>query len=112
LFTPSVQQIRKGRPGNPFFFPECSLETGNWLVIGTMVSKALFDEVGGFHEHPHGLEDWNFFARCVRAGANIVKVKDAVYRAFVNPQSEHHKLQRRRVEYMAAYEVARKDAWG
>jgi glycosyltransferase involved in cell wall biosynthesis len=112
LFTPAVQQVRKGRPGNPFFFPECSLETGNWLVIGTMISRALFNEVGGFHEHPHGLEDWNFFARCVRAGANIVKVKDAVYRAFVNPQSEHHKLQRRRVEYMAAYEVARKDAWG
>lgn len=112
LFTPAVQQIRKGRPGNPFFFPECSLETGNWLVIGTMVSSALFNEVGGFHEHPHGLEDWNFFARCVRAGARIVRVRDAVYRAFVNPQSEHHKLQRRRAEYMEAYEVARRDAWG
>jgi len=112
LFTPAVQQVRKGRPGAPFFFPECSLETGNWLVIGTMISKALFDEIGGFHEHPHGLEDWNLFARAVRAGARIVKVKDAVYRAYVNPQSEHHKLQRRRGEYMQAYEVARKDAWG
>lgn len=112
LFTPAVQQIRKGRPGNPFFFPECSLETGNWLVIGTMVSRALFNEVGGFHEHPHGLEDWNFFARCVRAGARIVRVRDAVYRAYVNPQSKHHQLQRRRAEYMVAYEAARQDAWG
>ena len=112
LFTPAVQHIRKGRPAPPAFMKEVDMRGGNWLVIGTMVSRALFNEVGGFHEHPHGLEDWNFFARCVRAGANIVKVKDAVYRAFVNPQSEHHKLQRRRAEYMAAYERARVDAWG
>jgi glycosyltransferase involved in cell wall biosynthesis len=112
LFTPAVQHIRKGRPAPPAFMKEVDMRGGNWLVIGTMVSRALFNEVGGFHEHPHGLEDWNFFARCVRAGANIVRVKDAVYRAFVNPQSEHHKLQRRRGEYMEAYERARVDAWG
>jgi glycosyltransferase involved in cell wall biosynthesis len=112
LFTPAVQQIRKGRPGQPFFFPECDFRTGNWLVIGTMISKALFMEIGGFHDHPHGLEDWNLWARAVRAGATVVRVKDAVYRAHVNPKSKHHVLTRDRPEYMRAYEVARQDAWG
>ena len=112
LFTPAVQQIRKGRPGQPFFFPECDFRTGNWLIIGTMISKTLFDEIGGFREHPHGLEDWNLWARAVRAGAKITKVPDAVYRAFYNPRSKHHELSRNRPEYMKAYEAARQDAWG
>ena len=109
LFTPAVQWIRKGRPAPPAFQPEVSLETGNWLVIGTMISKHLFDQIGGFREHPHGLEDWNLWNRAVRAGATIVKVKDAVYRAYVNPQSAHHRFQRDRRAYMAAYEVAKAD---
>ena len=109
LFTPAVQQIRKGRPGRPFFYPEVDLSAGNWLVIGTMISRALFDEIGGFREHPHGLEDWNLWNRAVRAGATIVKVKDAVYRAHMNPQSAHHRFQRDRPAYMAAYEIAKAD---
>jgi GT2 family glycosyltransferase len=112
LFTPAVQSIRKGRPGRPFFFAECSLETGNWLVIGTMISKTLFTEIGGFREHPHGLEDFNLWARAVRAGAKIVKVPDAVYRAHWNAKSKHHVLARNRPAYMVAYEAAREDAWG
>ena len=112
LLTPAVQSIRKGRPGKPFFFPECSLQTGNWLVIGTMISRDLFMQIGGFRDHPHGLEDWNLWARAVRAGARIVKVPDAVYRAHWNPRSKHHQLARNRREYMVAYETARQDAWG
>lgn len=109
LFTPAVQQIRKGRPGRPFFYPEVDLSAGNWLVIGTMISRRLFTEIGGFREHPHGLEDWNLWNRAVRAGARIVKVKDAVYRAYMNPRSEHHRLQRDRPTYMRAYEAAKAD---
>jgi len=112
LLTPAVQQIRKGRPGNPFFFPECSLTTGNWLIIGTLIQRDLFNEVGGFSEHPHGLEDWNLWAKAVKAGATIVKVPDAVYRAHMNPRSKHHVLQRDRRQYMVAYEVARSEVWG
>ena len=112
LFTPAVQHIRKGRPRPPFFFPECSLETGNWLVIGTMIRREFFLDIGGFHEHPHGLEDWNLWARAVRTGARIVKVPGAVYRAHMNPTSKHHALQRNRPAYMQAYEAARADAWG
>jgi hypothetical protein len=109
LLTPAVQQIKKGRPGPPFFFPECSFSTGNWLIIGTLVQRDLFMQVGGFGEHPHGLEDWNLWAKCVKAGARIVKVPKAVYIAHWNPRSKHHVLARNRPEYMKAYELARAD---
>ena len=112
LFTPAVQQLRKGRPRPPFFFPECSLTTGNWLIIGTLVSKSLFDEVGGFDDHPHGLEDWQLWAKCVKAGASIVKVPKAVYIAHYNQKSKHHMLARDRKAYMEAYEKARLSVWG
>jgi GT2 family glycosyltransferase len=113
LLTPACQWIRKGRPGPPSFQKEVPLEKGNWLVIGTLISRELFTEIGGFHEHPHGLEDWNLWARAVRAGATIVKVPDAVYIAHVNPQSKHRVLFRaNRKGYWDAYEKARVDAWG
>ena len=112
LLTPAVQQIRLGRPGAPFFYKECDLRTGNWLVIGTLIQKDFFFELGGFHEHPHGLEDWNLWARAVRAGAEIVRVKDAVYIAHMNRQSKHHRLARDRRAYAEAYAHAQEDAWG
>jgi GT2 family glycosyltransferase len=113
LFTPATQWIRKGTPAPPGFQTEVPLERGNWLVIGTLIQRDLFWEIGGFHEHPHGLEDWNLWARAVRAGATIVKVPDAVYIAHVNPQSKHRQLFRaNRRGYWAAYEAARLDAWG
>lgn len=112
LLTPAVSQARGARRSAPFFYPECEFETGNWLVIGTAVPSALFREIGGFHDHPHGLEDWNLWARCVRAGAQVVKVPDAVYAAHYNHRSEHHVLARNRRAYMRAYHAAREDAWG
>jgi GT2 family glycosyltransferase len=109
LFTPAVLQVRgRGRQG-PMFYPQCSLETGNWLIIGTLISKRLFDEIGGFREHPHGLEDWNLWRRAVRAGAEIIKVKRAVYIAHYNHHSKHHQIRRDRKAYVAAYEAARAD---
>ena len=111
LLTPAVSQVRKGKAGAPFFFPECSLVTGNWLVIGTLVQRDLFLEVGGFEDFPHGLEDWQFWAKCVKAGAKIWKVPDAVYIAHWSHKSKHHVLQRSRREYMKAYESARASVW-
>ena len=55
LLTPAVQQIRKGRPNHPFFFPESDLTRTNWLVIGTMIHREFFITIGGFRDHPHGL---------------------------------------------------------
>lgn len=110
--TPAVSQVRNGRRSRPFFFTPCDFTTGNWVIIGTLITKALYDEVGGFRNFPHGLEDWNLWARVSRAGARFVKVRRAVYVAYWNRDSKHHVLARDRPAYMQAYEAARKDAWG
>lgn len=57
----------------------------NCAVIGTLVPRLLFLEVGGFRSRLEdgtrldSLEDWDLFLRCVRAGAKMVAVPDAVY---------------------------------
>ncbi len=111
LFTPQVQYVVNNKPRRPKFWPEMPLRQANWLVIGTLVSKELFDEVGGFREFPHGLEDWNLWARCVCAGATILRVPDAIYVAHWNRNSKHHELSRDRENHMYWYRKAGEDAW-
>lgn len=90
LLTPAVRHVKKGRPGAPFFFDRgISLRQDNWLVVGTLVRKDLFLEVGGFGDYPHGFEDWSLWSKCFRVGAKVVKVPDAVYVYHHNPQSKH-----------------------
>lgn len=85
LLAPAVQYCRagvsQGAPGIP--------NLGGWpdsneCVIGTLVPRSLFADVGGFRELP-SLEDWDLFLRCAVAGARIVHVPDAVYCAHVDP---------------------------
>lgn len=90
LYTPAVRHVKKGRPAAPFFFDRgISLRQDNWLVVGTLVHKDLFFEVGGFGEYPHGFEDFSLWSKCFRAGATVIKVPDAVYVYHHNPQSKH-----------------------
>jgi glycosyltransferase involved in cell wall biosynthesis len=114
LFTPAVQHIRKGRPGAPAFMDRgISLRDDNWMVVGTMIHKDLFWEVGGFDDYPHGFEDWALWSKCYRIGAQIVKVPDAVYRYFHNPQSKHKQGWRDRKTQVATHlrVKAELDAW-
>jgi glycosyltransferase involved in cell wall biosynthesis len=113
LFTPAVSVVRNGRAGPATFFKEVPLRQANWLVIGTLIHRDLFWEVGGFHEAEHGLEDWALWSKCVRAGASIVKVPDAVYRYHANPQSMHRQMWRDKKKQVAAHRrVARElDEW-
>ena len=116
LFTPAVQTIRKGKPGPPDFFslrPGNTLRDDNYLVIGTMIHRDLFNEVGGFPEYPHGFEDFALWSKCYRIGAEIVKVPEAVYRYFWNPQSEHKRMWRNRRLQVETHlrVVAELDAW-
>jgi GT2 family glycosyltransferase len=84
-----VQKIRKGRPSKPDFYPEVDLERANWLIIGTLVRREMFNRVGGFHEAPHGFEDFGLWSKCYRLGARPVRVPKAVYIQHVNPNSKH-----------------------
>lgn len=63
--------------------PPARLIDRNFMVIGTVVQRQLFEEVGGFREFEH-CEDWELWLRCVLAGCGIVQVPDAVYLVRVN----------------------------
>jgi glycosyltransferase involved in cell wall biosynthesis len=90
LLTPAVSYVRKGRGSPPQFNDRgIPLSQDNWLVVGTLLPRSLFEYVGGFGDYPHGFEDWSLWSKCWRVGARIVKVKDAIYRAHVNPHSKH-----------------------
>lgn len=92
LFAPMVQYVNGRRAQAPKYWPEVPLDVGNWLVIGTAVPRDLFLQVGGFPEAVHGFEDWAGFAKCWKAGAQIMKVPQAVYRAHVTPNSRNRRM--------------------
>ncbi len=113
LFTPAVSTVRNGRGSTPTFFREVPLRQANWLVVGTLIHKDLFWEVGGFPEAEHGLEDWALWSKCARVGATVVKVPDAVYRYWANPNSMHRQLWRDKKVQRAAHQrvAAELDEW-
>lgn len=98
LLAPAVLYCEAGRPRGPAAIPNAGGWPGtNECVIGTLVQRRLFMQVGGFRELP-SLEDYDLWLRCHRAGAAIVHVPDAVYVAHVNPagrnadQTVYHRL--------------------
>lgn len=113
LLTPAVRKVRKGRPSPPTFYPEVPLERANWLIVGTLISRRLFMETGGFGEYPHGFEDWALWYKAHRLGARVVRVPRAVYVQHVNPQSKHRQGWRDRRWQAATHQrVARElEAW-
>lgn len=85
LYAPRVTYVGAGRRETPPAFPkEVAVEDGNWLLIGTAVPADLFHAVGGFEEWPI-YEDWALLARMQKAGAKVVRVPDAIYRAHRRP---------------------------
>lgn len=112
LYTPMVEYVQGRRRQEPKFWPESDLTTGNWMVIGTVVSKRLFTEIGGFHEgDPHGLEDWALWAMAYQRGAKPVKVPGAIYIAHQHDLSSHARFMRDRNAYMTAYRQVRERLW-
>lgn len=89
LLTPAVSYVRKGRPQAPRFHPGNDLSQNNYLVVGTLVHRDLFREVGGFNDLPHGFEDFALWSKCWRIGAQVVQVRRAVYIAHWNENSIH-----------------------
>lgn len=90
LLTPAVRKVNKGKWASPpTFYPEVPLWQANWLVVGTLLRRDLFERVGGFNDEPHGFEDWTLWAKCWKAGARPVRVPKAVYIQHINPRSKH-----------------------
>ena len=95
LLTPMVQYVKRGRAQKPRFMPAVWLAKGNWMVVGTAVSRDLLLEVGGWRTFTgsgvlNQWDDWDLWIRCVKAGAGISKVPEAVYVAHVS-DSPHYK---------------------
>lgn len=109
LFYPAVRYMRKNRPAPDLVRPITNLKHDNFLVVGTVVDRQLFQSVGGFGNYGHGYEDWAAWAKCWKAGARIVPVPQAVYVAYINPQSEHRKRWRNRKEQVAEHMRVQKE---
>lgn len=88
LLGPAVAYVRHGVRQEPMCWPEVDLRDGNYLVIGTLVRRFMFDAVGGFKHWPM-YEDWCLWQRCWLAGAEPVVVPDAVYVAHVRQLSRN-----------------------
>jgi glycosyltransferase involved in cell wall biosynthesis len=89
LYQPATLGIVDGVPDeSPVVIPPRPLYTGNFLVIGTMVSRDLFMKVGGFKEW-EAYEDWDLWWRCHREGAGHAVVFDAIYKVHVNPKGRN-----------------------
>ena len=115
LLTPAVSYVRKNRAALPKFNDRgIPLSQDNWLVLGTLISRDLFMRIGGFSDYPHGFEDFSLWNKAWQMGAKIVKVPDAVYRAYVNPHSKHRLGWRNRQWQVATHErvVRELKKWG
>lgn len=68
--------------------PKKNLIEANYLIIGSMVRRDLFLDVGGFDDYPI-LEDWECWIRLVLAGARVGHCPDAIYKVHVNLNSRN-----------------------
>lgn len=96
LFAPAMRTVNdRGQSVGPFIEAQLPNRQGpmtelNHCVIGTLVPKFLFHQVGGFGDEPV-YEDWALFLRCIRAGARIVDVPAAVYVATSMPDGRNRR---------------------
>lgn len=90
LYQPATLGVVNGKEDpEPVLIPRRPLDTGNFMVIGTMVERSVFDEVGGFRDWPM-YEDWELYIRCHKAGCGFLAVQDAVYRVHVSQVSRNN----------------------
>ena len=72
--------------------PKESFIIGNHLVIGSMMRREMFLEVGGFRDLPC-IEDWDLFIRMqLYADAEVGESPGAIYRVHVRPSSRNQDL--------------------
>jgi glycosyltransferase involved in cell wall biosynthesis len=89
LLVPAVQYVHPEREEPPRVLNDGRpLHEINRAVIGTLIPRRLFVTVGGFPAEPV-YEDWGCWLACERAGARLVDVPAAVYRAHVRTGSRN-----------------------
>jgi GT2 family glycosyltransferase len=94
LRQPSTLGVVDGREDDyPVLIPphQGGFMVGNHLVIGTMIRRDLFYEVGGFRNLPV-LEDWDLWIRLRLHGAQLSTCPEAVYRVHVRSESRNQDI--------------------
>jgi glycosyltransferase involved in cell wall biosynthesis len=82
---------------HPVVIPSKRLIDGNFMVIGTLVQRQPFLEVGGFRELPL-YEDWDLWLRMEEVGARFIAASDAVYLVGVRSDSRNNQARAIQVE--------------
>lgn len=72
----------------PTLIPPKPLLDGNFMVIGTLIRRDQFLDIGGFGTWPV-FEDWDLWIRAWRAGAALIAAPRAIYRVHVNPEGRN-----------------------
>lgn len=110
ILIPRVQYVISGRPRAPKFLSRRgSLQDDNFIVVGAGIQRWDFEDVGGFSDYPHGFEDWSLWAKSWKAGADLVEVPQAIYVAYVNPNSKHRTAWRDRTAQVAMHHHVRRE---
>ncbi len=112
LLTPAISYSKPHHkrlaPGKLLPKRTPDLHDGNHLVLGTLVPTDLFFAIGGFLDWNartgNEFDDWDLWIRCMRAGAEIVQVPDAVYVHMEEPNSRHRTADRE-TKLMWQYEI-------
>lgn len=91
LIRPATLGIRADgvEDATPVVLSEQPLIDRNFMVIGTLVSRGLFQQVGGFRDWSYG-EDWELWLRCRKAGAGYAVAPEAIYRVHVSEGSRNN----------------------
>ena len=73
------------------------LKAGNWLIIGSAVRANMLRDIGGWKDFAWS-EDWSTWLRCYKAGASFELIRDAIYRAHVDPQGRNRRASRELID--------------
>ena len=90
----------------PFSLPE--LLSRCTLHVTSLYRRELWRQVGGYDgRFRESAEDWDLWLRCWLAGATVEAIPDAIYRAYVRPNSRNRAPQHaeRIVAHRAIYEA-------
>lgn len=92
LLAPMVLWLDGDMPSVPVSLASRDMEVSNQCVIGTMIRKQMFFDVGGFEDW-RAWEDWALFLTAYRQGAKIFHNPLSLYIAHVNPNSRNNTIE-------------------
>lgn len=88
LYFENIEDIPRLKPS--LLKAHSSLSRGNWMVIGTLIRRDQFLDLGGFDEGLPIYEDWDLWIRATLDGAVHMVNKDAVYYVQKNVDSRNN----------------------